>query len=110
MTKAFDLVEQENVALMARQLNLPGRTFPGNVPAGTVVFGPTAVRTKVTDNSLPSNSGALVSLFAGIISATDRSAATRSCTPTTSRAPQPPVSASTSRSRAPSPIAGTCST
>jgi hypothetical protein len=28
-------------ALMARQLSVPGRSFPGNVPAGSVVFGPT---------------------------------------------------------------------
>src|ERR1044072_3046642 len=39
------------------------------------VLGPTAVRTKVTDNSAPSNSGALAAAFRGIISATDRSAA-----------------------------------
>jgi len=38
-------------ALMARQLNFPGRPFVGNVPAGTVVFGPTGNLQTCTVNS-----------------------------------------------------------
>ena len=42
------------------------------------MLGPTAVRTKVTASSEPSNSGTLASPLTGNISATDRSATTRS--------------------------------